>query len=243
MSSAHYFHCAGRDRCVLCHQGRLQWVHCFCSESQCQQRNCGWVHWHERGDWKWHEGPASQQQTAGWVEPEPGVWARPHPCCQRGNELHCLTVCQLSLRWNCFTLLKSRVFQVCGSRLAEPCTPLRCDAEQLCPPGGTPPCQQGQKCVGALPLGKKADSDAAGVKDRLDRLTKKITDTVEKVAALVSCHSISSPYVMLVNRVHRGISKHPGTESLAGWTTCHLKYEVPRQEVRNTNTKRENTTH
>lgn len=74
--------------------------------------------------------------------------------------------------------------KVCGSVLSQPCTPLRCDADHLCPPEGTPPCQQGQKCVGALPLAKRADSDAAGVKDRLDKLTKKITDTAEKVAAL-----------------------------------------------------------
>lgn len=77
---------------------------------------------------------------------------------------------------------------MCGSVLSEPCTPLLCDADQLCPPEGTPPCQQGQKCVGALPLAKKADSDANDVKDRLDKLTKKITDTAEKVAAPVCCH-------------------------------------------------------
>lgn len=71
--------------------------------------------------------------------------------------------------------------EVCGSVLSEPCTPLRCDADQLCPPEGTPPCQQGQKCVGALPLAKKAESDANDVKDRLDKLTKKITDTAEKL--------------------------------------------------------------
>lgn len=37
--------------------------------------------------------------------------------------------------------------------------------------------------MGALPLAKKADSDANDVKDRLDKLTKKITDAAEKVAA------------------------------------------------------------
>lgn len=89
-------------------------------------------------------------------------------------------------RSNCVIPLKSGVLKVCGSVLSEPCTPLRCDADQLCPPEATPPCEQGQKCVGALPLAKKADSDAKGVKDRLDKLTKKITDTAEKVAE--GCH-------------------------------------------------------
>lgn len=96
---------------------------------------------------------------------------------------------QPSLLSNSLILLKSGVLKVCGSVLSEPCTPLRCDADHLCPPEGTPPCQQGQKCVGALPLAKKADSDAAGVKDRLDKLTKNITDAAEKVAKLTHCHS------------------------------------------------------
>lgn len=73
------------------------------------------------------------------------------------------------------------MFQVCGSLRSEPCTPLQCEDEKLCPPEGTPPCKKGQNCVGALPLGKKADTDAKDVKDRLDKLTKKITDAAEKV--------------------------------------------------------------
>lgn len=69
--------------------------------------------------------------------------------------------------------------QVCGSLRSEPCTPLQCDGGDLCPPEGAPPCQKGKKCVGALPLSKRATADAQGVKERLDRLTQKITEAAE----------------------------------------------------------------
>ncbi|XP_074523144.1 laminin subunit beta-3 isoform X2 [Halichoeres trimaculatus] len=71
--------------------------------------------------------------------------------------------------------------EVCGSTRTEPCTPLKCEGEDLCPPEGAPPCKKGEKCVGALPLGKKADADADNVKDKLDTLTEKITDATEKL--------------------------------------------------------------
>ncbi|KAM8913252.1 laminin subunit beta-3 isoform 2-T6 [Spinachia spinachia] len=71
--------------------------------------------------------------------------------------------------------------QVCGSVRSEPCTPLQCAGGDLCPPDGTPPCKKGQVCVGALPLSKRADADAKNVKDRVDKLTGKITDAVQKL--------------------------------------------------------------
>ncbi|KAI9520119.1 hypothetical protein NQZ68_021838 [Dissostichus eleginoides] len=71
--------------------------------------------------------------------------------------------------------------QVCGSVRSEPCTPLKCEGEDLCPPEGTPPCKKGEKCVGALPLSKRADADVKDVKERLDRLSGKITDAAEKL--------------------------------------------------------------
>ncbi|KAA8593691.1 hypothetical protein FQN60_009807 [Etheostoma spectabile] len=71
--------------------------------------------------------------------------------------------------------------QVCGSVRSEPCTPLQCEGGALCPPDGTPPCAKGEKCVGALPLSKRADADAKDVKERLDKLTGKITEATEKV--------------------------------------------------------------
>ncbi|XP_034389496.1 laminin subunit beta-3 isoform X1 [Cyclopterus lumpus] len=69
--------------------------------------------------------------------------------------------------------------QVCGSVRSEPCTPLQCAGGDLCPPDGTPPCKKGEVCVGALPLSKRADADVTDVKDRLDKLTGKITDAAE----------------------------------------------------------------
>uniref|UniRef100_A0A3B5LRA2 Laminin subunit beta 3 n=1 Tax=Xiphophorus couchianus TaxID=32473 RepID=A0A3B5LRA2_9TELE len=42
--------------------------------------------------------------------------------------------------------------QVCGSARSEPCTPLRCEGDALCPPEGSPLCQNGAQCVGALPI-------------------------------------------------------------------------------------------
>lgn len=71
--------------------------------------------------------------------------------------------------------------QVCGSVRSKPCTPLQCEGSDLCPPEGSPPCKKGEKCVGALPLAKRANADAGDVKDRLDKLTAKITDAAEKL--------------------------------------------------------------
>lgn len=70
---------------------------------------------------------------------------------------------------------------VCASTRSEPCTPLQCGGKELCPPDTVPLCEQGQTCVGALPLGKKAVKDAKEVKERLDMLSKKITDAAEKL--------------------------------------------------------------
>ncbi|GAA6225593.1 laminin subunit beta-3 [Lates japonicus] len=69
--------------------------------------------------------------------------------------------------------------QVCGSTRTEPCTPLSCEGEELCPPERT--CEKGEKCVGALPLSKKATADSKDVKDRLDKLSMKITEATEKL--------------------------------------------------------------
>ncbi|XP_070695736.1 laminin subunit beta-3 [Pempheris klunzingeri] len=71
--------------------------------------------------------------------------------------------------------------QVCGSVRSKPCTPLQCEGGELCPPEGTPPCKKEGKCVGALPLSKRANADAKDVKDRLDKLTNKITEAAEKL--------------------------------------------------------------
>ncbi|XP_075996367.1 laminin subunit beta-3 isoform X2 [Genypterus blacodes] len=70
--------------------------------------------------------------------------------------------------------------QVCGAHRSAPCTPLQCDGD-LCPPEGAPPCGPEEQCVGALPLGKRADADTKDVKDRLDRLTKKITEAADEL--------------------------------------------------------------
>ncbi|KAM3621552.1 uncharacterized protein V6R79_012710 [Siganus canaliculatus] len=71
--------------------------------------------------------------------------------------------------------------QVCGSTRTEPCTPLKCEGGELCPPKDAPLCKKGQSCVGALPLSKRADADAKDVKDRLEDLTGKITEAAEKL--------------------------------------------------------------
>ena len=73
------------------------------------------------------------------------------------------------------------LFQVCGSVRSEPCTPLQCPGEDLCPPEGAPPCEKGKKCVGALPLSIRANADVTDVKDRLDKLSGKITEAAEMV--------------------------------------------------------------
>ncbi|XP_034023528.1 laminin subunit beta-3 [Thalassophryne amazonica] len=71
--------------------------------------------------------------------------------------------------------------QVCGSVRSEPCTPLQCDGGNLCSPDKVPPCAQGTKCVGALPLSNRAVTDAQDVKDRLHRITDKIRDAAEEL--------------------------------------------------------------
>ncbi|KAJ3601988.1 hypothetical protein NHX12_029749 [Muraenolepis orangiensis] len=72
--------------------------------------------------------------------------------------------------------------QVCGSTRSAPCTPQSCEASgDLCPVGGVPPCGRGEKCVGALPLGKRAASDAAEVKSALGSLNDKIEQAEEQI--------------------------------------------------------------
>lgn len=73
------------------------------------------------------------------------------------------------------------ISQVCGSSRSEPCTPLQCPGEDLCPPEGAPPCEKAAECVGALPLSRRANADAEDVKERLGRLNKNITEAAEKV--------------------------------------------------------------
>ncbi|XP_020558993.1 laminin subunit beta-3 isoform X2 [Oryzias latipes] len=71
--------------------------------------------------------------------------------------------------------------QACGSSRLEPCTPLQCIGEDLCPPEGAPSCEKAAECVGALPLSRRANADAEDVKERLGRLKKKITEAAEKL--------------------------------------------------------------
>ncbi|XP_061543036.1 laminin subunit beta-3-like isoform X2 [Phycodurus eques] len=71
--------------------------------------------------------------------------------------------------------------KVCGSVRSKPCTPLMCEGGDLCPPEGSSHCEKGSTCVGALPLGKRADSDVKDVKDRLENLSNKITEAAEKL--------------------------------------------------------------
>ncbi|CAL9704999.1 unnamed protein product [Knipowitschia caucasica] len=70
---------------------------------------------------------------------------------------------------------------VCGKVLSEACTPLQCSTEELCAPDGQPPCESGKPCLGALPLGNKAAADAGQVQDKLDVLSKKISDAAKKL--------------------------------------------------------------
>ncbi|XP_036007193.1 laminin subunit beta-3 [Fundulus heteroclitus] len=69
--------------------------------------------------------------------------------------------------------------QVCVSVQSEPCTPLQCVTNALCPPEASPACKNGTKCVGSLPLSKRADTDVMDVKDRLSKLAVKITEATE----------------------------------------------------------------
>ncbi|KAM4597673.1 laminin subunit beta-3-like [Polymixia lowei] len=71
--------------------------------------------------------------------------------------------------------------QVCGSVRTAPCTPLRCQGGELCPAEGAPPCGRGENCVGALPLGKRAVDDTMEVKDRVEKLSGKITQAAEQL--------------------------------------------------------------
>ncbi|XP_033823066.1 laminin subunit beta-3 [Periophthalmus magnuspinnatus] len=70
---------------------------------------------------------------------------------------------------------------VCGKVLSDPCTPLQCVDEELCATDNVPPCDPGKPCVGALPLGNKAVDDAEQVQDKLDVLSKKISDAAKKL--------------------------------------------------------------
>ncbi|XP_041836366.1 laminin subunit beta-3 isoform X2 [Melanotaenia boesemani] len=69
--------------------------------------------------------------------------------------------------------------KVCGSLRSEPCTPLQCSGADLCPPAGGPLCEKGAECVGGLPLSKRANADVQDVKERLDNITRKITEATE----------------------------------------------------------------
>ncbi|XP_030584440.1 laminin subunit beta-3 [Archocentrus centrarchus] len=71
--------------------------------------------------------------------------------------------------------------QVCGIVHSEPCTPVQCEVGDLCPQDGNPACEKEGKCVGALPLSKRANTDAKDVKERLDKLSGKITDAADKL--------------------------------------------------------------
>lgn len=70
---------------------------------------------------------------------------------------------------------------VCGEAHPEPCTPLQCGVEEFCAPDRLPPCEPGKPCVGALPVAKKAADDAVEIQDKLDVLSKKISDAAEKL--------------------------------------------------------------
>lgn len=75
---------------------------------------------------------------------------------------------------------------MCGSVRSESCTPLQCEAGDLCPPEGTLSCEKEKNCAGALPLSNRANSDVNDVKNRLDKLTAKMT----KAANMVQCSSL-----------------------------------------------------
>ena len=42
-------------------------------------------------------------------------------------------------------------------------------------------CVKGKKCVGALPLSKRAKADSKDVKEQLDKLSVNVTEATEKV--------------------------------------------------------------
>ncbi|XP_061688490.1 laminin subunit beta-3-like [Syngnathoides biaculeatus] len=71
--------------------------------------------------------------------------------------------------------------KVCGSVRSKPCTPLTCEDVDLCPPEGSLRCERGSTCVGALPIGKMANSNVKDVKDRLEYLSNNITEAAEKL--------------------------------------------------------------
>uniref|UniRef100_UPI003AAB3FD0 laminin subunit beta-3 n=1 Tax=Centroberyx gerrardi TaxID=166262 RepID=UPI003AAB3FD0 len=71
--------------------------------------------------------------------------------------------------------------QVCGIVRSTPCTPLQCEGGELCPAEKVPTCGRGENCVGALPLSNRAVDDAKEVKDRLSRLSGKITQAAEQL--------------------------------------------------------------
>lgn len=70
---------------------------------------------------------------------------------------------------------------VCGKAHAEPCTPLQCEGEEFCAPDRPPSCEPGKPCEGALATGNKAVGDADKVQDKLDVLSKKISDATDKL--------------------------------------------------------------
>uniref|UniRef100_A0A3P8XNR7 Laminin subunit beta 3 n=1 Tax=Esox lucius TaxID=8010 RepID=A0A3P8XNR7_ESOLU len=71
--------------------------------------------------------------------------------------------------------------QVCGSTRWDRCTPANCEGD-LCPPEAQP-CGRREHCVGALPLGTLAVTDAEEVKDRLQQLNDTIKQATSQVEA------------------------------------------------------------
>ncbi|KAJ7999470.1 hypothetical protein DPEC_G00194760 [Dallia pectoralis] len=75
--------------------------------------------------------------------------------------------------------LRPTAKQVCGSTRWDSCTPANCDGD-LCPPEAQP-CGRREDCVGALPLGTLAVTDAEEVKDRL----QKLNDTIKQATSQI----------------------------------------------------------
>nr|XP_054590764.1 laminin subunit beta-3 isoform X2 [Nothobranchius furzeri] len=71
--------------------------------------------------------------------------------------------------------------QVCGSVRSDVCSPFRCEGGPLCPPERDQRCEKGAECIGALPLGNRANTDVTVVKDQLDKLGKKITEAAAQL--------------------------------------------------------------
>lgn len=70
--------------------------------------------------------------------------------------------------------------QVCGSKRVMPCTPQKCDGK-LCSTEGELPCGTAMPCTGALRWSNRAIQDSADVKNKLQQLNKKITQTYKQI--------------------------------------------------------------